>query len=328
MAHTPKPSTDALLASARVVALPLRVRFRGVLEREAMLFEGPNGWTEWSPFLEYNDEESAAWLAASIEFGWGQLPEPHRKSVGVNATLPAVAAEQAAAVLGRFGRFDTVKIKVAEAGQTIAEDIERVLAARAFAPSAAIRLDANGGFEVQAALELAEALRERGIALDYFEQPVKTIAELAEARIRLNRIGVRVAADESVRKVSDPLAVAQAGAADLLILKAQPLGGITPAVEIAREAGLPWVVSSALESSVGMAMGVHLAALNPNEVDSGLGTLSLFAGDVCERPLAPQDGRLAVGRVTPSESRLEIFEAEDHRQDWWLERLERCLRLV
>lgn len=319
---------DALLASARVVALPLRVRFRGVLEREAMLFEGPNGWTEWSSFLEYEDEEAAQWLAAAIEYGWGQLPEPTRTSVGVNATLPAVAADQVATVLGRYGRFDTVKIKVAEAGQAIADDIDRVLAARTFSPDAAIRLDANGGFEVEAAIELAEALSKRDIQLDYFEQPVKTIAELAEARILLNRIGIRVAADESVRKVSDPLAVAQAGAADLLIIKAQPLGGITRSVEIAQDAGLPWVVSSALETSIGMSMGVHLAALKPNEADAGLGTLSLFAGDVCERPLAPKDGRLPVGRVMPSESRLEIFKAEDHRSDWWLERLERCLRLV
>jgi o-succinylbenzoate synthase len=319
---------DALLASARVVALPLRVRFRGVLEREAMLFEGPNGWTEWSPFVEYEDEEAAQWLAASIDYGWGQIPEPIRAHVGVNATLPAVAADQVGTVLGRFGRFDTVKVKVAEAGQSVADDIERVLATKTFAPEAAIRLDANGGFEVEAAIELAEALHRQGIQLEYFEQPVKTIAELAEARIRLNRIGVRVAADESVRKVSDPLAVAQAGAADLLILKAQPLGGITRAIDIAREAGLPWVVSSALETSIGMSMGVHLAALNPIEADAGLGTLSLFAGDVCERPLVPQDARLAVGRVTPSESRLEIFKAEDHRTDWWIERLERCYKLI
>ena len=332
MTHTPKPAIDELLATARVAALPLRVKFRGVLEREVMLFRGPNGWTEWSPFTEYSDEEAAAWLAGAIEFGWGSLPETTgigtTKAVGVNATLPAVSAEQVAAVLSRFGTFATVKIKVAEPGQGIGDDVERVIAAREFAPAAAIRLDANGGFEVEAAIELAEALMARGIELDYFEQPVKTIAELAEARIRLNRIGVRVAADESVRKVSDPVAVAQAGAADLLILKAQPLGGITRAFEIAHDAGLPWVVSSALESSIGISMGAHLAALNPLPSDAGLGTLSLFAGDVCDQPLAPRDGLISVERKEPSASRLDIFKAEDHREDWWIERLERCWKLL
>ncbi|MEN9607255.1 MAG: hypothetical protein RL605_1083, partial [Actinomycetota bacterium] len=186
---------DALLASARLVALPLRVKFRGVLEREVMLFRGPNGWTEWSPFTEYSDEEAANWLAAAIEFGWGELPEPTVSRVRVNATLPAVAAEKVAEVLTRFGEFATVKIKVAESGQTIAEDIARVSAAHEFAPNAAIRLDANGGFEVGEALALAKAVRDLGMELDYFEQPVRTIAELAEARILLNRIGVRVAAD-------------------------------------------------------------------------------------------------------------------------------------
>ncbi|MDE2387425.1 MAG: o-succinylbenzoate synthase [Actinomycetales bacterium] len=328
MTPSPKPALAELVASARLVSLPLRVRFRGVLEREVMLFEGPSGWTEWSPFVEYEDAEAATWLAAAIEFGWGQVPSPLTDRVRVNATLPAIAADQVSTVLARFGEFDTVKIKVAEAGQSIEDDLARIIATHEAHPDAKIRLDANGGFGVDEAVSLLERLVVVGIQLDYFEQPVATIAELAEARIRLGRLGVQVAADESVRKVSDPLAVAMAGAADVLVLKAQPLGGVGAAAAIANEAGLPWVVSSALESSIGISMGAHLAALSPRDVAHGLGTLSLFAGDVCDRPLRAVDGVLEVKRVVPSEARLQTFKAEDHRMDWWLERLERCYRLI
>lgn len=311
-----------------MVSLPLRVKFRGVLEREVMLFEGPSGWTEWSPFVEYEDAEAATWLAAAIEFGWGQVPSPLTDRVRVNATLPAVAAEQVPVVLARFGEFDTVKIKVAEAGQSIDEDFARINATHEAFADAKIRLDANGGFGIDDAVALVERLVAAGIQLEYFEQPVATIAELAEARIRLGRLGVQVAADESVRKVSDPLAVAMAGAADVLVLKAQPLGGVGAAAAIANEAGMPWVVSSALESSIGISMGAHLAALNQRDVAHGLGTLSLFAGDVCDEPMRAVDGLLEVRRVSPSESRLQVFKADEHRMDWWLERLERCYRLI
>lgn len=328
MTPSPKPALAELVAGARVVSLPLRVKFRGVLERELMLFEGPNGWAEWSPFIEYEDPEAATWLAAAIEFGWGHIPPPLTDRVRVNATLPAVAADQVTAVLARFGEFDTVKIKVAEAGQSIEDDLARISAAHKANPAAKIRLDANGGFSADEAVALVERLVAAGIQLEYFEQPVATIAELAEARIRLGRLGVQVAADESVRKVSDPLAVAMAGAADVLVLKAQPLGGVGAAAAIANEAGLPWVVSSALESSVGISMGAHLAALNPRDVAHGLGTLNLFAGDVCDQPLRSVDGELEVRRVVPSESRLQVFKADDHRFDWWIERLERCYRLI
>lgn len=328
MTLTKKPELAELLASARVVALPLRVKFRGVLEREIMLFQGPHGWTEWSPFTEYPDEEAALWLAAAIEFGWGELEAPTINRIRVNATLPAVAPDRIATVLDRFGAFDTVKIKVAEPGQNLEDDFTRISAVAAAYPDVKIRLDANGGFEVDAAVQLVERLAAAGISLEYFEQPVRTIAELAEARIRLNRLGVQVAADESVRKVSDPLAVAQAGAADRLILKVQPLGGISAAREIAREAGLQWTVSSALDSSIGISMGAMLAASNDEQIAHGLGTVSLLAGDVCDEPFKPVDGWLEVKRVVPSASRLEIFKADDHREDWWFERLERCYRLI
>lgn len=323
------PELAQLLGAARVVSLPLRTKFRGLNDREMVLFEGPNGWAEWSPFIEYPAEEAAVWLAAAIEFAYGDLPRPQRQTIPVNATLPAVAADQIAKVLGRFGDFKTVKIKVAEKGQTMADDLARIAEVMNLYPHAKIRLDANGGYQVEEALELAKELVKQSVPLEYLEQPVQTIAEMAELKLKLDELGVKIAADESVRKVSDPLAVAQANAADLLILKAAPLGGIAAAIQIAKDAGLPVVISSALESSVGLSMGAHLAASLPDlDFDSGLATAALLAGDVTRNPLMPVDGQIEVRRVEVDEALLETFKAEEHREDWWLERLEACYQLL
>lgn len=294
-----------------------------------VLFEGPNGWAEWSPFVEYEAEEAAVWLAAALEFAYGNLPTLNRQTIPVNATLPAVAPDQVAKVLGRFGSFKTVKIKVAEKGQTMTDDLARIAQAMELYPHAKIRLDANGGYEVEEALELAKELVKQSVPLEYLEQPVQSIAEMAELRLKLDELGVKIAADESVRKVSDPLAVAHANAADVLILKAAPLGGIAPAIRIAREAGLPVVISSALESSVGLSMGAHLAAALPDlEFDCGLATAALLAGDVTRNPLMPVDGQIEVRRVEVDEELLNTFKTEEHREDWWLERLEACYKLL
>lgn len=316
----------------------MRVRFRGVEHREALLFEGPNGWAEWSPFLEYPDEEAAVWLAAAIEFAYGPTPKLLRQSVEVNATLPAVSPQMVEPVLAGFwgtGAFDqpgTVKIKVAEPGQKLQDDLDRIAKVVSLWPSAKLRLDANGGFNGETAQVLANACVEKGWKLEYFEQPVATIAEMAELRLRLNRIGVRIAADESVRKVTDPLAVAQAHAADLLVVKAAPLGGIARALEIVQQSGLPAVVSSALETSVGLSMGLHLAAALPDraggQLAAGLGTATLLAQDITDDPLLPVNGQLQVRRVAPSAAKLEQLAATPERRDWWLARLERCLRLL
>ncbi|MTA59135.1 MAG: o-succinylbenzoate synthase [Actinobacteria bacterium] len=323
------PELAHLVSAARVVSLPLRTKFRGLNDREMVLFEGPNGWAEWSPFVEYEAEEAAAWLAAAIEFAYGNLPTLNRKSIPVNATLPAVAPDQVAKVLGRFGSFKTVKIKVAEKGQTTTDDLARIAQVMELYPHAKIRLDANGGYQVDEALELSKELVKRSVPLEYLEQPVQSIAEMAELRLKLDELGVKIAADESVRKVSDPLAVAHANAADVLILKAAPLGGIAPAIQIAREAGLPVVISSALESSVGLSMGAHLAAALPDlEFDCGLATAALLAGDVTRNPLMPVDGQIEVRRVEVDEELLNTFKTDEHREDWWLERLEACYKLL
>lgn len=329
MSQTTIPQLAEILANARVLSLPLRTRFRGLNDREVLLFEGPNGWAEWAPFTEYPDEEAALWLASAIDFAHGTLPKLQRKRIAINATLPAVAPDQIQKILGRFGQFQTVKIKVAESGQSLQEDLNRIIAVKEFYPEAKIRLDANGGFSVEAALELANLLVENAIDLEYFEQPVASIAEMAEIKVQLNRVGIKVAADESVRKVSDPLAVAQANAADILVLKAAPLGGISRALEIAREAQLPVVISSALDSSVGLSMGAHLAAaLDELQFDCGLATAALLAGDVTREPISPVDGFIEVRRVDVDTNKLETFRAEEHREDWWLERLERTYRLL
>ncbi len=325
------PRLFALMASARVVSIPLRTKFRGLTERELLVFEGPNGWSEWAAFPEYGDEEAAVWLAAALEWGYGALPAVKRTEVKVNAILPAVNAEETEKVLSRAGKFETVKIKVAEVGQSLTEDLARIQLVNQIYPQAKIRLDANGGFQIQQAIELIESLLSLGVALEYFEQPVSSIAELAELKLEISKRGLEtlVAADESVRKSSDPLAVEMAGAADVLVLKSAPLGGIAKALEVAASSKLPIVPSSAMQSSLGLAAELHFAAsLDELSFDVGLGTLNLFAGDLVKNPIKPVDGVLEVRREELNPSALEIFNAEDHRYDWWIARLERCGRIV
>ena len=315
---------DELLAAARVVSLPMRVKFRGITTREALLLHGPAGWAEFSPFPEYGDAESSRWLAAAIEAGWHGFPEPLRTSIPVNATVPAIPAERVPEILARFGRVDAVKIKVAEAGQTLEDDAARVAAVRDALPEAAVRVDANGGWDVDSAV--AALTRLAGVGLEYAEQPVPDIAGLAEVRRRLRAAGVPVpiAADESVRKEEDPLKVARAGAADLIVVKVAPLGGVRRALEIVAAAGLPAVVSSALDTSVGIRAGLALAASLPDlPYACGLGTVSLLAADVTPDSLVPDDGAIALRDVAADPALLEEHAASPERRDWWLDRLRR-----
>ena len=320
------PDLDDLLATARVVSLPLASRFRGITVREALLVEGPQGWSEFSPFLEYDDAEAATWLAATIDFGWVEAPPLRRATIPVNATLPAVEAAQVGSVLDRFGPCRTVKVKVAERGQVLADDVARLAATRAYlGPEGRIRIDANAGWNVDEAEHAVHALAQ--FDLEYVEQPCASIDELAQLRERIAYMGIPVAADESVRKAADPLAVARAGAADLLVIKAQPLGGIAAALAIVAESGLPAVVSSALDTSIGISMGLHLAAALPRlEFDCGLGTAALLTADVIDEPLVPVNGELEVRRITPTS--LALNAATPDRTVWWTERLERCYGLL
>lgn len=321
------PDIGEVLASARVVAIPLRVPFRGVKVREAALVHGPAGWGEFSPFVEYDDHESARWLGAAIESAWSGWPTGVRDRIAVNATVPAVPAHDVAAVLARFDGCMTAKVKVAAVGQGLDDDLDRVAAVReALGPSGRIRVDANGGWSLDDAVTALRALAPYRI--EYVEQPCATVEELARLRRRLRSaaVDIAVAADESVRRAEDPLRVARAEAADLIVVKVAPLGGVRRALDIVAEAELPAVVSSALDTSVGMAAGVALAAALPRlEHACGLGTVELLAGDVCDPSVVPVAGHLAASRTPePSEGLLHTWAAEDERRQWWLDRISRC----
>lgn len=286
------------------------------------MLEGPEGWTEFSPFPEYDDLEAATWLAAAIDYGWMPQPAAVRESIAVNATVPAVAPASVPAILARYDGCRTAKVKVAERGQVLGDDIARVRAVReAMGAEGRIRIDANGAWNVDEAEHAIHALA--GFDLEYVEQPCAGIDELAEVRRRVKYMGIPIAADESVRKAEDPLAVARAGAADILVIKAQPLGGVHRALDIVAESGLPAVVSSALDTSVGLAMGVALAAALPAlEFDCGLGTAALFTDDVAGARLVPLGGALPVVRVVPD--RLDRVAASADRREWWMARIARC----
>jgi len=323
---SPLPDLDVLLAGLRVVAIPMRVPFRGVTVREAALVRGPAGWGEFSPFLEYGPPEASRWLASAVESAWAGWPAPRRARVPVNATVPAVSADEVAGVLARFEGCTTAKVKVAERGQALTDDVCRVAAVRdAMGPAARIRVDANGGWDVAQAGDALAALAAYG--LEYAEQPCAAVEELRELRVALARRGidVRIAADESIRKAEDPLLVARREAADLIVVKVAPLGGVRAALGIVAECGLPAVVSSALDTSVGMAAGVALAAALPElPFACGLGTVALLDGDVTAHPLVPEGGVLPVGRVVVDPALLDRWAAPADRDAWWRERVAAC----
>lgn len=314
---------DDVLDRLHVVALPMRVRFRGITTREVALIDGPAGWGEFGAFPEYQAPEASAWLAAAIEAGYRGLPAACRSRIPINATVPAVAAADVPEVLARFPGAQTAKIKVAEPGQTLDEDIARVHAVRAQIHT--VRVDANGGWTLEQAVHALTALTRDG-ALEYAEQPCATVEELAELRRRLP--GVPIAADESIRRASDPLRVAQAQAADIAVLKVAPLGGVTALLEIAERIGMPVVISSALDSAVGIGIGLRAAAALPAlEHACGLGTGGFFVDDVAEVPPVV-DGHLAVASFTPDPARLAALAAPADRRDWWQHRVADCYALL
>jgi O-succinylbenzoate synthase len=317
-----KPPLDDLLDGLHVVALPMRVRFRGIDVRELALIEGPFGWGEFGAFLEYEPAEAAHWLASAIEAAYEAPPTPVRDRIPINATVPAVAPQRVPEVLARFPGARTAKVKVAEAGQTLADDVARVDAVRALVPT--VRVDANGGWTVEQAVAAAAALTAGG-QLEYLEQPCATVPELAELRARID---VPVAADESIRKAEDPLYVLRSRAADVAVLKVAPLGGVGPLLDIAAQVDVPIVVSSALDSAVGMGRGLLAAACLPELRHAcGLGTGGLFVEDVTE-PVRSVDGYLPVGAVIPDPARLDAMAALPERRNWWIERIRACYPLL
>ncbi|WP_062908961.1 o-succinylbenzoate synthase [Mycobacterium avium] len=319
------PPLQDLLDRLHVVALPMRVRFRGITTREVALIDGPAGWGEFGAFVEYGPPEAAHWLASAVESAYRPAPPVRRDRIPINATVPAVPAAAVPDVLARFPGARTAKVKVAEPGQTLADDVARVNAVRDLVPT--VRVDANGGWSVDEAARAARALSADG-PLEYLEQPCATVGELAELRRRPDMPDVPIAADESIRKADDPLAVVRARAADIAVLKVAPLGGISALLDIAARIDIPVVVSSALDSAVGIAAGLTAAAALPMLGHAcGLGTGGLFVEDVAD-VAAPVDGALPVGPVTPDPARLRALAAPPQRRQWWIDRVTACHGLL
>jgi O-succinylbenzoate synthase len=298
----------------------MRTRFRGVTTREGVLIEGAAGWGEFSPFLDYDPAACVPWWRAALEAAHDGWPPPLRDRVHVNVTVPAVSAEEAVAVVLGSNGCRTAKVKVAEPGQSEADDLARLEAVRsALGPNGRIRIDVNGLWDVETAVSRLPRYDRAAGGLEYVEQPCAGVEELAEVR---RRTDVLVAADESIRRAADPYRVVALEAADVAVLKVQPLGGVRPCLEIAERIGLPVVVSSALESSVGIAAGLALAAALPEQpYAAGLATVQLLARDLVEDSLLPVDGALPVRRPEPSAGCLAAAAADPSTQARWSARM-------
>lgn len=316
------------LDAIRVYGLPMRSKFRGITSRQGVLLRGPSGWGEFCPFEDYSDACSVPWLATALEACTQRWPEPVRESVPINCTVPAVDPDRAREIVAASG-CGTAKVKVAEPGQSPAEDVERVAAVReALGTSGAVRVDANAAWSVDEAVARVRELDRAAGGLEYVEQPCAELDELAAVR---RRVDVRVAADESIRRADDPLRVAVAEAADVAVIKATPLGGVHRALRVAESCGLPCVVSSAVESSVGIAAQLALAGALPElPFACGLGTVSLFDGDVVADSLLPEGGRAPVPREAPEPAPALVAAATPpaDTQRRWLDRLQRVHALL
>jgi o-succinylbenzoate synthase len=312
---------DDLLATLRVVTLPTRTNFRGVTYREVALMHGPHGWGEFSPFLEYDDNQCAPWLASAIEAATVARPARFRDAIAVNGTIPEINDQKVLEdLVTRYEGVKTFKVKV---GSNLSEDIARIARVRTLAPKAAIRVDVNGLWSVDEALTNLYAYYEEIGSLEYVEQPCATIEELRELKSKI-KIPLRITADEVIRKAPDPFKVDLTDAADIVMLKVQPLGGIQRSLEIASYYGLPVVVSSALESAIGIEYGLELAAsISDLTFDCGLATGSLLARDVAAHQIV--DGKIALGQISPNVDGLDV---SPDRLEWWKNRIMRVGKLL
>ena len=312
---------DDLLKTLRVIALPTRTNFRGVNVREVALMQGPQGWGEFSPFLEYDDNESRPWLASAIEAATVARPARHRDAIAVNGIIPELNDKKEIESLMRtFSGAKTFKVKV---GKNLTEDVVRVARVFSNAPKAAIRIDVNGLWSVEEALTHLYAYYEEIGPFQYVEQPCATVEELRELKRKI-KIPLRIAADEVIRKAPDPFAVDLTDAADVVMLKVQPLGGIQRCLDIANHHGLPVVVSSALESAIGIEYGLDLAAsISDLTFDCGLATGSLLASDVAAHEIS--DGKITLGQISP---KLDGLDVSPERFEWWKNRIMRVGALL
>ena len=310
-----------LLDTLRVIALPMKTKFRGITVREVALIKGPHGWGEFSPFLEYDDAESAPWLASAIEAATTPKPKLYRTSVAINGTIPALNdKKKIEELVNSFPGVETFKVKV---GQNLSEDVARLAMIRVLRPKAKLRVDVNGLWSVEDALRNLYTYYENIGLLEYVEQPCATLEELRELKSKI-KIPVKIVGDEVLRKAADPFAIDLTGAIDYLMLKVQPLGGIKRAHALAKHHNLPVVVSSALESAVGINYGLTLAAsFETMNFNCGLGTGSLLASDVAHLPIV--DGKIEITEFEPQLAGLDV--ASD-RFEWWKNRIMRTAELL
>jgi O-succinylbenzoate synthase len=315
---------EEALASLRVLALPMRTTFRSLNVRETALIKGESGWGEFAPFVEYPDQESLPWLESAIEAADKALSPALRESIPINATVPASNNEaEIEQILSWYPGVDTVKIKV---GTGIKEDLARIKAVRKYLPKAKIRIDVNGSWSVKEALSNISAIYEvTGDLLEYVEQPVASLDELKQLKEGMS-VNVKIAGDEVLRKAKDPFAISLDGAIDILMLKVSPLGGIKRAMDLASHHKLPVVISSALESAVGISYGLALAARVPRlDYACGLGTSALFNQDVSDIPII--SGAIKAASYPIDLDRVERYELKGERLEWWRNRISRVWNL-
>ena len=312
---------EMILDSLRVITIPTTTNFRGINHREIALFKGEQGWAEFSPFLEYDDQECVPWLECAIEAATVPTPTLHRSIIAMNGTIPAINdRKKIEEFVALYPGVKTFKIKI---GDNLSEDVARIAWVRSLNRKTAIRVDVNGNWSVEEALRNLYAIYEEVGALEYVEQPCRTVDELRELKNKI-RIPLKIAGDEVLRKAKDPFSVNLEGAVDYLMLKVQPLGGIRRAMELAKHHKLPVIVSSALESAVGISYGLKLAAALPTlDFACGLATASLLSNNVGDLPVI--DGSIEVADVEPQ---LDGLDVAPERFEWWKNRIMRTAELI
>ena len=313
--------SQELFSTMRVIALPTKTNFRGINIREVALFQGEAGWGEFSPFLEYQPSECVPWLQSAIEAATKPWPELYRNKVKVNGTIPALnAPSDIERIIETFPGVNTFKVKV---GDNLSEDIARLAKVRSLRPKAKLRIDVNGSWSVATAITNLRAIYENLGEIEYVEQPCQSVVELRELKAKL-KVNIPIAGDEVLRKSADPFQVDLDGAIDILALKVQPLGGIARVHKLAQHHKLPIVISSALESAVGIAHGLALAAsFKEINFDCGLATGSLLSENVGDFPII--DGEIEVKRIEPN---FEGLEVSPERYKWWQDRLMKTWELI
>lgn len=308
-------------------SINLNARFRGLRTREGVILRGEFGWGEFCPFDNYDDVTSARWLRAALETACTPLPEPQRLRIPVNAIIPGTDAADAYRRTQQSG-CHTVKVKISDNGNDIQEDIARLQAVRkAVGPAGKIRVDINGLWSVDQAIEFLPILNEAAEGLDYVEQPSPDADDLRRIK---EAVDIPLSADEIIRLAPDPFALDLTGIADVAVIKATPLNGISYTRALARHLNMPIIVSSALETSIGMQSPLWLASVVDNLAGAcGLGTLSLLEGDLTTTPLHPVEGWTTVQSVEAEVDLLKRYALlQSDRVQWWKERLTRCLDIV